>query len=125
MIKSLKALAIGLPIVAATLVAVPGTASADLGQCGRGYFCAWDNDGFKGAFAQWFGNSRNWGDKNMNDRADSVFNNARSSSTVPDNVAVYIHAGYSNMDICVLPGETYDAGMNDNDYSSHQWLHGC
>jgi hypothetical protein len=123
MIKSLKALAVAAPIVAATLVAVPGTANADLGDCDRGAFCAWRLDGFSGGIAEWQGNSSYWG--SMNDDADSVFNNAPSSTTVPDNVAVYMNAGYSDMDICVLPGETYDAGMNDNDYSSHQWLHGC
>ncbi|HEU5160074.1 MAG TPA: peptidase inhibitor family I36 protein [Streptosporangiaceae bacterium] len=125
MIKILKALAIGLPVAATTMLAAPGVAHADLGQCPRTHFCAWTEDGFRGGFASWEGNSSNWGAKGMHDDADSVFNNAPSSTTVPDNVLVYENVGFSGLDICVLPGETYDAAMNDNDYDSHQWVHGC
>ncbi len=46
----------------------------------------------------------------MHDNAESVFNNAISSSTVPDNVQVFIDINYVGLDICVNPGETYDAG---------------
>ncbi|MGH3239540.1 MAG: peptidase inhibitor family I36 protein [Spirillospora sp.] len=125
MIKALKVLAVGLPMAAAALVAAPGTANADLGDCPRSAFCAWANDNFSGPYAYWYGNYPNWNHYGMHDDAESVFNNARSSTTVPDNVLVYENVDYSDVDICVNPGETYDAGMNDNDYDSHQWVHGC
>lgn len=127
MIKALKALAVGLPIAAAALVAAPGTANADLGDCPRTAFCAWPLDGFKGnpGWAYWYGNYPRWSDYGMHDDAESVFNNAPSSATVPDNVIVYLNIDYTGADICVLPGETYDAGMNDDDYDSHKWVHTC
>lgn len=138
MIKALTTLAIGLPLAAAALVTVPATAGAathgpatttgtvsarGLSDCNRGYFCAWSDDNFSGRLAQWYGNSTYWG--SMNDDAESVYNGAQSSTTVPDNVNVYEDANYVDFDICVLPGETYDAAMDDNDYSSHKWVSSC
>ncbi|MEU9841022.1 peptidase inhibitor family I36 protein [Actinomadura sp. NPDC048032] len=125
MIKILKGLAIGLPFAAAALVVTPGTAHASLSDCPSSNFCAWANDGFTGRIAPWAGNSSNWATKNMHDDAESLFNNARSSSTVPDNVRVYLDINYGREDICVNPGETYDLAMNDNDYDSHLWVHSC
>lgn len=127
MMKALKALAIGLPIVATTLAVTPGSANADLGDCRRGSFCAWSEDGFKGRFAPWRQgrNSPDWTAKRMHDDADSLFNNARTSTTVRDNVQVYKDVGYKRAGVCVEPGETFDAGMNDNDYDSHRWVHSC
>ncbi|WP_198153928.1 peptidase inhibitor family I36 protein [Catenuloplanes japonicus] len=121
--KVITSLFAGLSLVAAALVMSPSSASAGLNDCDRGAFCAWSNDGFSGTIREWQGSSSNWG--SMNDDAESVFNNALSSSTVPDNVNVYDDVDYRGFDICVLPGETYDAGMDDNDYSSHLWVHSC
>ncbi|MGI5170151.1 peptidase inhibitor family I36 protein [Spirillospora sp. CA-253888] len=129
MIKALKTLAVGLPLAAATLVAVPGTASADLNQCPRGSFCVWRGDNFQGGYVRWTQgtNDSSWWDNGMHDDAESLFNNVPSSSsaTVRDNVMVYKDVNYGNFGICVRPGETYDAGMNDNDYDSHFWVPGC
>lgn len=127
MIKALKALAIALPMAAAALVVAPGSANADLGDCRRGSFCAWSEDGFQGRLASWRRgkNSRQWVLKRMHDDADSLFNNARSSTTVRDNVRVYNDINFKRPGVCVQPGETFDAGMNDNDYDSHRWVHSC
>ncbi|WFE53327.1 peptidase inhibitor family I36 protein [Micromonospora sp. WMMD1155] len=125
MIKALRNIVIGLPIMAAALVAAPTSAGADLGDCPRSAFCAWAEDRFTGPWAYWYGSYPRWGDYGMHDDADSVFNNARSSTTVPDNVWVYYDVDYVSPSICVQPGETYDAGMNDNDYDSHKWFHSC
>lgn len=125
MIKALKAMAIGLPIVAATLMTAPTSASAAPGDCPRSYFCAWADDGFSGHRAQWEGNDSDWWGDGMHDNAESVKNAATSSTTVPDNVVVYMDVNYGRADICVRPGETFDAGMDDNDYDSHQWIHSC
>ncbi|RKR92939.1 peptidase inhibitor family I36 [Micromonospora pisi] len=125
MIKMFKAMVIGLTVVAASLLVAPSSASASLSQCASGQFCAWSNDSFSGDFWGWYVNDSNWGNEGMADDAESLFNDAVSSSSVPDNVMVYLHADWAGYDICVNPGETYDAGMDDNDYSSHQWVHGC
>jgi hypothetical protein len=129
MIKALKALALGLPIAAATLVAAPGTANAALNDCDHdsrvGHFCAWINDGFDGAISSWTENSANWG--TMGDNAESVKNNRASSATRVDNVVLYFDVNFGRRDICVLPGETYDTSISfdDNAYSSHEWVHSC
>ncbi|MBC6462463.1 peptidase inhibitor family I36 protein [Actinomadura sp. HBU206391] len=123
MIKTLKAMAIGLPIVAAALVAAPGTANAALNECPTDRFCAWINDEFSGSMASWSGNSSNWG--TMGDNAESMYNRRASSATRVDNVVTYHDVNYGDRGVCVNPGETYDTGMWDNSYSSHEWVHSC
>jgi hypothetical protein len=129
MIKAFKALALGLPIAAATLMAVPGTANAALSECDHdtrvGHFCAWINDGYGGSIASWTGNSSNWG--TMGDNAESVRNNRASSQTRVDNVVLYYDVNYGRRDLCVKPGENYDGSIlfDDNAYSSHEWVHSC
>jgi hypothetical protein len=125
MIKYLKAAAIAVPLIVGTVLLGAPSASADLGQCPRNAFCAWTEDGFTGAYAYWYGNYPRWGDYGIHDDADSIFNNAPSSTQVPDNVQTYNDVDYENEGVCVQPGETYDAGMNDNDYDSHMWIHSC
>jgi peptidase inhibitor family I36 len=126
MIKALKTLAVGLPIAAAAMVAVPGTANASLSECSTtGWFCGWINDNFSGTMGHWSGNSANWGA--FSDNVESVKNNAASSETVPDNVVLYRDINYGGRDLCVNPGETYDTSIlfSDNTYSSSEWVHSC
>jgi hypothetical protein len=131
MTKPLKrltvSLAVCLPITAASLMASPTSASAAPSDCPTNYFCAWANDGFTGHRAQWRRDisDANWSDNGMHDNADSVYNRAYSSQTVRDNVQTYRHINFSGIGVCVRPGETYDVGMDDNDYSSHAWYHSC
>ena len=61
----------------------------------------------------------------MHDNAESMYNRAASSTTIRDNVRTYKDINYGRFGVCVEPGETYDAGMNDNDYDSHEWVHSC
>ena len=123
MIKALKAMAIGLPLLAATLVAAPGTANADAKDCPGDYFCAWTNDGFTGAMVKWNTDSAWWG--TMSDNAESIYNHRASSATRKDNVQTYHDINYGRPGVCVNPGETYDAAMSDNSYSSHEWVNTC
>jgi hypothetical protein len=127
MIKSLKVLAMSLPLAAAAIVLSPGAASAAREDCPSNRFCAWANDGFSGTRAQWARgtNDAHWYNNGMHDNAESLYNRAASSSTVPDNVVVYLDVNYGRAAICVIPGETFDTAMNDNDYDSHQWVHSC
>ncbi|MFI0445624.1 peptidase inhibitor family I36 protein [Actinomadura sp. 6N118] len=104
-------------------MAAPGTASAAPNECPRDNFCAWINDEFSGAMRAWTGNSSNWG--TMGDNAESMYNRRASSSTRVDNVRTYLDVNYGRFGVCVNPGETFDLGMNDNDYSSHEWVHTC
>jgi hypothetical protein len=98
-----------------------GAANASLADCRSGNFCAWSDDGFSGRLAQWGGNSSYW--SNMHDDAESVYNNGTPATY--DAVNVYLDANYGRWDICVTRGETYDWGMDDNDYDSHKWATGC
>jgi hypothetical protein len=129
MIKSVKALALGLPIVAATLLAAPGTANAALSECDHNSnvdrFCAWINDEYSGTIASWGGNSANWG--TAGDNAESARNNRASSQTRVDNVVLYLDVNYGRRDLCVKPGENYDRSLSftENSYSSHEWVHSC
>lgn len=120
--KSLKlgAAVAGLAL-AGTAFAGAGTANANLQDCRSGNFCAWSNDGFGGRIAQWTGNSSYW--SNMHDDAESVYNNGKPATL--DSVNVYMDANYGRLDICVSRGETFDFGMDDNDYDSHKWVTGC
>lgn len=126
--KALQAVAVGLPVVAATLLLSAPNASADIAECEQiDRFCAWAEDNFTGPWAYWpqGTNAPVWGNFGMHDDADSVYNSAAISSDVADNVQVYKNTYYDNPEICVNPGESYDAGMNDNDYDSHEWVHSC
>jgi hypothetical protein len=120
-------LAVCLPITATSLVASPTSASAAKNDCPTNYFCAWDGDNFTGFRAQWAQGigSQDWSRKGMHDKADSLYNHAVSSETVVDNVQVFRHVNFGDAGPCVRPGETYDVGMDDNDYSSHYWVHSC
>jgi hypothetical protein len=120
--KSLKlgAAVAGLAL-AGTAFAGAGTANANLADCRSGNFCAWSDDGFSGRLVQWTGGSHYW--STMHDDAESVYNNGKPA--VLDAVNVYMDADYGRLDICVSRGETFDAGMNDNDYDSHKWVTGC
>ncbi|HET6295047.1 MAG TPA: peptidase inhibitor family I36 protein [Kribbella sp.] len=128
MIKRYKAIAIGLPLVASAMLLSTPTASADLNACDSGKFCAWTDDAFRGTIAEWprATDDADWWNNGMHDNAESVFNNAASSSTVRDNVQTYYGINYSGTQgACVHPGEAFDSGMNDNEYDSHSWVHTC
>jgi hypothetical protein len=110
--------------MAAAAVLLPAsTASAVLGDCPQGQFCAWDNDGYVGNRIGWVGSDPNWHDNGWGDRAQSIYNNGKSATR--DDVMVYMDINYVNADLCVVRGDYFDAGMNDNDYSSHLWVDSC
>ncbi|WP_109506733.1 peptidase inhibitor family I36 protein [Nocardioides speluncae] len=102
------------------------TASADRGQCPRGYFCAWEDDSFSGSIMRWEGSDANWHTGSSHwiaDDAESVFNNGVAVS--PDIVRLYLDINYGGYDLCVRRGDWFDASMDDNDYSSHKWTNAC
>jgi hypothetical protein len=122
-----KTIKFGAALAGLTLAAtVVGTSPAAAGtrDCRYGNFCAWTDDNFSGGIAQWGGNDPSWYDNGMHDNAESVYNNGNSAYT-NDHVQVFEDINYGNLDICVNPGETYDAGMDDNDYDSHKWVDRC
>ncbi|MFF0869973.1 peptidase inhibitor family I36 protein [Nonomuraea sp. NPDC003560] len=130
MIKAVKGLAIGLPLAMMTLVLTSGTASAARGDCASGYFCAWAGDAWAGLpTARWprGTNDASWYDNGLHDNAESVYNHSPSyqDPRVPDNVVLFLDVNYGRADLCVLPGEYYDGGMDDNDYDSHRWVSDC
>lgn len=127
MIKALKALTIALPVVAGALVS-PAVAQAGLGDCPHSNFCAWEEDNWEGRWVRWNQgvDDINWEvHRGIGNDAESLYNTALSSSTVPDNVQTYYDNGYVGRGVCVLPGESYDFAMNDDEYDSHTWEHSC
>ncbi|WP_328334049.1 peptidase inhibitor family I36 protein [Kribbella sp. NBC_00382] len=111
---------------AATLVATAAPvvpASAALGDCPSGYFCAWADDNAQGHRAQWAGDDSNWGDDGMHDNDETVYNNGTPGGY--DHVWLYYDVNYGRYNMCVEPGEWYDAQLDDNDHDSHQWQTGC
>ena len=112
----------GLTLAATVL----GTVPADAAQCDCkfGNYCAWSNDNFGGVFRSWSGIDSWWGNNQMHDDAESIYNQG-SEQYVNDHANVYMDADYANLDICLAPGESADFGMNDNDYDSHKWVDRC
>ncbi len=49
-----------------------------------------------------------------------MYNNGRTHA-----VRVYMDINYGDEDKCVARGDYYDTLMDDNDYSSHQWVTAC
>ncbi|KAB2337047.1 hypothetical protein [Actinomadura rudentiformis] len=88
-----------------------------------------EGDNFQGGYVRWTQgtNDPDWWDNGIHDDAESIFNNVASSTSpsVRDNVMTFKDINCGRFGVCVNPGETYDAGMNDNDYDSHQWVAGC
>ncbi|WP_330468895.1 peptidase inhibitor family I36 protein [Streptomyces longwoodensis] len=110
-------------LAAAGVLLPASTASAALGDCPQGQFCVWDDDNYSSARMGWGGNDPNWHDDGWGDRADSLYNNGTPATY--DDVRVYMDVNYVNEDLCVVRGDYYDWGMDDNDYSSHQWTASC
>ncbi|MFB6720712.1 peptidase inhibitor family I36 protein [Kribbella sp. NPDC056345] len=98
-------------------------ATTDLGDCPRSHFCAWADDNYKGTLASWEGDDSWWGDNNMHDDAESMFNNGTPASE--DVVAIYYDVNHGGFAFCMDRGETIDVNMDDNDYDSHVWTSGC
>jgi hypothetical protein len=112
-----------LTLAAVAVILPASTASASRADCPQGSFCVWDDDDYSGPWKGWGGDDGNWHDDGWGDRAESVYNNG--SPHAFDDVRVYMNINYDAADLCVVRGDYFDVGMNDNDYSSHQWVSSC
>lgn len=106
-------------------LAPASAASAALGDCPRGFFCAWADDNASGHRAQWAAgyDDPNWGDDGMHDNDETVYNNVGAGGW--DTVKIFYDINYGRYNMCVEAGEWYDAQLDDNDHDSHYWSTSC
>ncbi|GAA3626772.1 peptidase inhibitor family I36 protein [Streptomyces chitinivorans] len=111
--------------------------ASEAGAAADGYFYVWEHEKKRGRQASWRGNSADWSDRNMRNRASSAHN--RGYAGAYEDVRMYWGKGYTGASYC-LPNGGYLLHMtrdffprngtgggqtlNDN-VSSHRWGDYC
>lgn len=121
----------------AAVAAAPVPAAAPAAVAADGTFYAWEHAGYTGVRVGWVGDSSDWNDRGMRNRASSVHNNGYAGAY--DDVRMYWGTGYSGASYCLANGGylanmTLDhfpyngtgggEAMNDN-VASHRWVNSC